>query len=72
MSFIAAIVMGGLAGWVAEKLMASHMGLLGNILLGMAGGFVGLAATGVIGRLILSGAGAALLIWVGRAVRARA
>lgn len=80
MGFIGAIIIGGLAGWIAEKLMASRMGLLGNILLGVVGGVVGawlagligLVAYGVLGRLALATAGACLLIYGGRLARGRA
>ena len=80
MSFLGAIVIGGLAGFIAEKAMDSRMGLLGNILLGVVGGLVGawiaglvgLVAYGTAGRLIIATAGACLLIWLGRLARGRA
>ena len=34
---LAAIIIGGLAGWLAEKFMHSDMGLFMNILLGIIG-----------------------------------
>jgi uncharacterized membrane protein YeaQ/YmgE (transglycosylase-associated protein family) len=34
---LAAIIVGGLAGWLAEKFMSSQMGLLANIVLGISG-----------------------------------
>lgn len=35
--WILAIILGGLAGWIAEKIMHSNMGLLMNIILGIVG-----------------------------------
>ncbi len=35
--WIAAIIIGGLAGWLAEMFMKSNMGLLMNIILGIVG-----------------------------------
>jgi uncharacterized membrane protein YeaQ/YmgE (transglycosylase-associated protein family) len=35
--WVAAILIGGLAGWLAEKLTGSNMGLIANIILGVIG-----------------------------------
>jgi uncharacterized membrane protein YeaQ/YmgE (transglycosylase-associated protein family) len=35
--WIGAIIVGGIAGWLAEQMMKSNMGLLMNILLGIVG-----------------------------------
>jgi uncharacterized membrane protein YeaQ/YmgE (transglycosylase-associated protein family) len=35
--WIAAIIIGGVAGWLAEQFMKSQMGLLMNIFLGIVG-----------------------------------
>ena len=35
--WIAAIIIGGVAGWLAEQFMKSEMGLLMNIVLGIVG-----------------------------------
>jgi len=77
MSFIWAIIIGAIAGWLAEQIMDSDMGLLGNILLGIAGGVVGNAIAGALGvatvgfivQLLVALAGACLLIWLARMVR---
>ena len=34
--WIAAIIIGGIAGWLAEKITGSRMGLITNIILGVA------------------------------------
>ena len=38
--WIAAIIVGGLAGWLAEQFMKSQMGLLMNIVLGIVGAVI--------------------------------
>jgi len=76
-SWIGAIVIGGIAGWLAEKFMRSNMGLLANIALGIIGGlvarfiasFIGLGINGTLAYLVASVAGACLLIFVARAIR---
>ena len=58
--WIAAIVIGGIAGWLAEQFMKSDMGLLMNIVLGIVGAaiasaifsFFGIAFGGWVGYLI--------------------
>jgi uncharacterized membrane protein YeaQ/YmgE (transglycosylase-associated protein family) len=77
--WIAAIIIGGIAGWLAERFMKSDMGLLVNIVLGIVGaaiasaifGFFGIALGGWIGYLIAGFIGACLLIWLVRALRGR-
>ncbi|ASY68620.1 GlsB/YeaQ/YmgE family stress response membrane protein [Sinorhizobium fredii] len=74
---LAAIIIGGLAGWLAEKFMNSQMGLFMNIILGIIGAVVlnfilaafGMAYTGWIAYLVVGFIGACLLIAAGRAVR---
>ena len=77
--WIAAIVIGGIAGWLAEQFMKSDMGLVMNIVLGIVGAaiasaifsYFGIALGGWIGYLIAGFIGACLLIWIVRAVRGR-
>ena len=77
---ITAIIVGGIAGWVAEKFMKSDMGLFMNIILGIAGAFVlnlilGLLGVGVGGGIIVyfivAVIGACLLIFLVRQIRGR-
>jgi uncharacterized membrane protein YeaQ/YmgE (transglycosylase-associated protein family) len=78
--WIAAIIIGGIAGWLAEQFMKSDMGLLMNIVLGIVGAAIasailsvfGIALGGWIGYLVLGFIGACLLIWIVRMVRSRA
>ena len=77
--WIAGIIIGGIAGWLAEQFMKSDTGLLMNILLGVVGAAIadailsifGIVLGGWIGYLIAGFIGACLLIWVFRAVRRR-
>lgn len=77
--WITAILIGGIAGWLAEKFMKSDQGLLMNIVLGIIGAIVanfllamiGVALGGVFGYLIAGFLGACLLIWVGRLLKRR-
>jgi len=77
--WIAAIIIGGIAAWLAEQFMQSDMGLLMNIVLGIVGAaiasailnLVGISLGGWIGYLIVGFIGACLLIWIVRALRGR-
>ncbi|WP_299653046.1 GlsB/YeaQ/YmgE family stress response membrane protein [uncultured Jannaschia sp.] len=80
--WIMSIILGGLAGWIAEKIMHSDMGLLMNIILGIVGALVAnfllaLVLGDTVGegswliQLIVAVIGACLLIWVVRMVRGR-
>ena len=76
--WIAAIIIGGVAGWLAEQFMKSNMGLIMNIILGIVGAMVANAIMGALGMslgpgwisyLIAGVIGACLLIAVVRLVR---
>ena len=77
--WIAAIIIGGIAGWLAEQFMKSNMGLIMNIVLGIVGAavasailsLVGINLGGWLGYLIAGFIGACLLIWVWRAIAGR-
>ena len=77
--WIAAIIIGGIAGWLAEQFMKSNMGLAMNIVLGIVGAavasailsVVGINLGGWLGYLIAGFIGACLLIWVWRAIAGR-
>jgi uncharacterized membrane protein YeaQ/YmgE (transglycosylase-associated protein family) len=79
--WIAAIVVGGIAGWLAEQFMKSEMGLLMNVCLGIIGAVVAswlFALIGIsfgpgwVGFLIAGFIGAVILIFAVRMVRQRA
>jgi uncharacterized membrane protein YeaQ/YmgE (transglycosylase-associated protein family) len=75
--FFGMLIIGILAGYIAEKVTASDHGLLTNLLVGIAGSFVGgtLASLlnidfqGWLGNLIVAAIGAILLLWVWRSFR---
>ena len=79
MGWLAAIIIGGIAGWLAEQFMKSNMGILMNIILGIVGAFVfnlifgtllGLyAADNWLSYLIAGFIGACILIFLARLVR---
>ena len=75
LAWIIKIALWALAGFLASKLMTGGkpQGMLGNILLGMAGGFVGSLLFGLIGlhssgigNILVSTVGACIVIWLVR------
>ena len=80
LGWISAIIVGGLAGWIAEKIMHSDMGVFANIVLGIVGaillnallaGILGFQWSGWIGQLVIGAVGACILIWITRMIRGR-
>ena len=80
MGWIGAIIIGGIAGWIAEKIMDADHGILTNIALGVAGALIlnfllvaiaGATLGGLLGQLLVAVIGACLLIWGYRMIRAR-
>ncbi len=75
--FIGMLIIGLLAGYIAEKVTASDHGLLINLLVGLAGSFVGgtlanlvnIEFYGWLGNLLVATIGAVLLLWVWRSIR---
>ena len=78
------LLIGAVAGWIAEKLTGSNMGLIMNIVVGIIGSFIGgfLAnAAGIQlgeffqgwfwGNVIVSVVGAVILIFVVKMLRGR-
>lgn len=77
---IGAILIGILAGWIAEKVMRRNHGLLTNLLVGVVGAFLGsFVATllglnpgaGVVPSLVVATAGAILLLFLVGLFRSR-
>jgi uncharacterized membrane protein YeaQ/YmgE (transglycosylase-associated protein family) len=78
MGWIGSIIIGGIVGWLASILMKTNaqMGIIANVIVGIVGsalgfwlaGMIGLGDTGLIMRWIISIAGAALLIFILKAV----
>lgn len=81
MGLISWLIVGGLAGWLASKIMGTDhkMGLLANIGVGILGAFVGgfivslLGGSGVTGfnlwSILVSLLGSVVLIWIVRKIR---
>jgi uncharacterized membrane protein YeaQ/YmgE (transglycosylase-associated protein family) len=78
MHWIVTIVVGGIIGWLASLVMKTNaqMGLIANIIVGIVGsslgfwlaGVLGLAAYGVIAQWIVAVIGAAVLIFILKAL----
>ena len=79
MGFIAWLIIGGLAGWLASTFMNKDQGLLMNIVVGIVGAYiggflgsaVGITANGFVGSLIIATVGAVILLWVVGKLRSR-
>jgi len=78
MGWIVSIIIGGIVGWLASKIMKTdaQMGILANVVVGIVGsalgfwvaGLLGLYASGMIASWLVSIAGAALLLFLLKAV----
>jgi uncharacterized membrane protein YeaQ/YmgE (transglycosylase-associated protein family) len=82
--WLGTILIGGIAGWVAEKLTGSDMGLFMNIIVGIIGSFLGAFIANAVGirlgevfqgwfwgNLLVSVFGAVILLVVVKMVRGR-
>ena len=79
MSILIWIIFGAIVGWLASIVTSSSNGLVGNILLGIVGAFIGgilmnmLGYTGVTGfdlySVLIAILGAIVVVAIGRAVR---
>jgi uncharacterized membrane protein YeaQ/YmgE (transglycosylase-associated protein family) len=79
MSFIYFIIIGGIAGWLAGKIMkGGGFGVVMNIILGIIGGvvggwvfsFLGIGTDGgTLGSLATALVGAVLILYVGRLIK---
>ena len=78
MSWIISLIIGGIVGWLASIIMKTNaqMGIIANVLVGIVGsllgywlaGMIGIAAGGGFLRWVIAVVGAALLIFILRAV----
>jgi len=80
MNFILFLIIRALAGWLAGQIMKGRgFGVIGNILVGVVGAFIGgflfrvlgFAAFGLIAQLIMATIGAIILLWIAGYVRKR-
>lgn len=66
------LIVGLLAGWIAEKIMKRDHGLLMNLIVGVVGAYIGAflgslvdyGATGFWSALVLAVIGAVVLLWI--------
>ena len=74
------LIVGLIAGWLAEKIMGRDQGLLTNLVVGVVGAYLGAFLVGLFtgpevvgfwGALIVSGIGAVVLLWIVSMVRGR-
>lgn len=74
--WIVKIALWALAGFIASRLMQSSMSLLWNVVLGLVGGvigsfvgrLIGVSATNTLGSILISVAGACLVIYLARII----
>lgn len=72
MGLIGLLIVGFIAGWIAQKIMNRDHGMLKNILVGIIGSFVGgllagglgIVAIGFIGNIVIAAVGAVVFLWV--------
>ena len=74
MGIIAWLVLGALSGWIASMIMNSSMGVMGSILTGIIGAFIGGIVFNFFGHqkvtglnlhsVLVSVVGACILIWI--------
>ena len=73
MDLLAALIVGGIAGWLASVIMKGQgHGLLMNIVIGIVGGaiggfvfsLVGVGANSLAGSIVTATVGAIILLWI--------
>jgi uncharacterized membrane protein YeaQ/YmgE (transglycosylase-associated protein family) len=82
--WIGTLIIGGLAGWIAEKITKSDMGILMNIVVGVIGAYLGAFLANLLGlrlgeifsgwfwgNLLVAVVGAVILLLVVKAFRSR-
>lgn len=82
--WLGTLLIGALAGWIAEKVMRTDQGLLMNIIVGIIGSYIGaflanaldfrmgeLFSGWFLGNLVVATAGAIILLFVIKLVRNR-
>lgn len=70
MNWIVTLVIGGIIGWLASLVMKTdaQMGLVGNVIVGIVGSFVGFWLAGVLGISAGSALGGYIIAVVGAVV----
>ena len=70
--WFAFLIVGLLAGWIAEKIMKRDHGLLTNLIVGVIGAYlgaflgslIGIGASGFWSALLIAIVGACVLLWI--------
>ncbi len=78
-SIVGAVIIGILAGWIAEQVMGREHGLLTNLIVGIVGAFLGAIAANMLGisfagfwgSLLVSTVGAVILLALVGLIRPR-
>ena len=78
-SIVGAVIIGILAGWIAEQVMGREHGLLTNLMVGIVGAFLGAIAANMLGisfagfwgSLLVSTVGAVILLALVGLIRPR-
>ena len=79
LGWLSFLIVGLIAGWIAEQIMKREHGLFINLVVGVIGAYLGaflfrllgLATTGFIGTLVVAIIGAVVLLAIVGAVRSR-
>ena len=82
MSIIAWIIVGIIAGWIAEKIMGRNDSLLMNLIIGVVGALIGGWIVGLFGwggatsggwiwSILVAVIGAVVLLWIVNMIRGR-
>ena len=82
--WIGMLIIGGVAGWIAEKVMKTDMGIIMNIIVGVIGSYIGTVLARMlsinvgqivdqwfVSNLIVAAGGAIVLLFVVKLVRNR-
>ena len=73
LGLFSSIIIGIIAGWLAEKIMKRDHGLLTNLIVGVLGGLIGAGIMSLIGgstgsswilMIVVATLGACLLLWI--------
>ena len=73
LGFFGSIIVGIIAGWLAEKIMKRDHGLMTNLIVGILGGLLGAGIMSLIGgstgnswflMIVVATLGACLLLWI--------
>jgi uncharacterized membrane protein YeaQ/YmgE (transglycosylase-associated protein family) len=78
LGFFSLIIIGGFAGWIAGKLVGSRHGIFTNILVGIAGSYVGseladaanIAVRNSLSHFVAALVGSIIILWIWQKISA--